>query len=150
MHIAKGLIGSGLVLGILLSGCGGGGGGGTDGATSTGSPAAPASAESRTGQVTIAWDSAPTDMHGACTVGIQGYRINLGLSPGLYSRTDFVGRDQLICSAVGSTACGNIERCSYTISGLTTASWYISVQSVDLYGGVSAYSDPVVATVYVN
>ena len=147
MHIAKGLIGSGLVLGILLSGCGGGGG--IDSVASTGAPATPASAESGTGQVTIAWDSAPTNMDGACTVGIQGYRINLGLSPGLYSRTDFVGRDQLICSAVGTTACGNIERCTYTISGLTTASWYISVQSVDLYWGVSNYSDPVVATVYV-
>ena len=148
MQIAKGLTGPALVLGFLLGGCGGGGG--TGSAASTGSPATPASAENRTDEVTIAWDSVPINVDGACTAGIQGYRVSLGLSPGLYSRTDVVERDQLVCTAVGNTACGSIERCGYTVARLTTASWYISVQSVDLYGGVSDYSDAVVATVYVN
>lgn len=148
MRTAKDLTKATLALSVLLSGCGGGGGSDPVGG---GTPAAPAGEPPEsTARVSIAWNSAPLNVDGSCTAGVQGYRVSLGLSPGLYSREDWVGGDQLICTNVDTTPCGGVQRCSYTVEGLSSASWYISVQTVDVFGNFSDYSDAVIATVYVE
>lgn len=98
--------------------------------------------------MTIAWSTNPTNVDGSCTTGIRGYRINMGLAPGLYSTAFQVGGPELTCTTAGSNACGVIQRCRYTIETLTSASWYITTQAVDLYGNRSGNSNEVIATVY--
>lgn len=137
---------------FLVSACGGGGGGG--GASSPVVPSASTGGSNAgdvgaggTGEVTIAWTSNPVNIDGSCSAGIQGYRINTGLSPGLYDYSTTVYNAQLACSTVGTDPCGDVQRCTFTVQGLTSASWYLAVQAIDVYGNVSGYSDPIVATI---
>lgn len=144
------------VLCLLLAGCGGGGGGtasGSDSGTSSVVASGQSGGESfeemgGTGQVTVAWTSDPTNVDGTCTAGIQAYRINVGLTPGVYLVSETVPLNQLNCTNISASACGAIQRCSYTIEGLTAATWYISIQTVDVFGSYSDYSQAVAATVY--
>lgn len=39
------------------------------------------------------------------------------------------------------TDCGNIHECTYTVSSLTTGSWYFGVTSIDAYGNESDLSN---------
>lgn len=134
---------------LLVTACGGGG----SGSSSSMSPSTPTPQNSGnigaggTGEVTIAWNASPVNIDGSCSPGIQGYRLNAGLSPGYYDYSTTVYNAQLRCSTVAFEACGEVQRCTYTVSGLTSASWYLAVQSVDVYGNESGYSDAIVATV---
>lgn len=99
-------------------------------------------------QVTLAWTSTPVNIDGTCTAGIQGYRINVGLSPGFYAYSAMVYNSSLNCSTVGNNDCGAVQRCTYTVEGMTSASWYVAIQSVDVFSNESGYSEEIVATVY--
>lgn len=148
------LLGIGSVL--LITACGGGGGASgpsTSGAvpSTSGSATNPDSGTidaGGTGQVTVAWTSTPVNIDGSCSAGIQGYRVNAGLSPGFYAYSTMVYNSQISCSAISTSACGDVQRCTYTVQGLTSASWYIAIQSVDVFGNESGYSEEIVATVY--
>lgn len=140
------------IVSLLLTACGGGGGG--SGSSASATPTTPAVAHNAgdvgaggTGEVTIAWTSSSVSIDGSCSPGIQGYRINVGLSPGFYEYSTTVYNARLSCMTVGADACGDVQRCTYTVQGLTAASWYIAVQSIDVYGNESGYSDPIVATI---
>jgi len=158
VNTIKGAVWVVLGAGLMLGGCGGGGGSGSTGAsTPSASPSVVSDQSSGsaatsdlggTGRVTLSWSTDPTNVDGSCTTGIRGYRINMGLAPGLYSTSLQVDSPQLSCTTAGSNACGVIQRCTYTIETLTSASWYITTQSVDFYGNRSGYSNEVVATVY--
>lgn len=100
------------------------------------------------GQLTVAWTSNPTNMDGSCTSGIQGYRINVGLSSGVYLVSETKSLDQLSCTTISSSTCGAIQRCTYTVQGLASATWYMAIQTVDVLGYQSSYSDVVSATVF--
>lgn len=143
---------------LLVTACGGGGGGGSGSSasinpsTSTPHPSSvlPDTSDigaGGTGEVTIAWTSNFVNVDGSCSSGIRGYRINAGLSPNYYQYSATVENAQLMCSTVSMDACGPVQRCTYTVKGLSSASWYLSVQSVDVYGNASGFSEAVVATV---
>lgn len=100
------------------------------------------------GQLTVAWTSNPTNVDGSCSAGIQGYRISVGLTPGVYLVSETVPVAAANCTAISSSSCGAVQRCSYTIQGLTAATWHIAVQTVDIFGYQSGYSEPVSGTVY--
>lgn len=141
---------------LLLTACGGGGGG--SGSSSSGvtpsvsgdtaNPSAGDIGAGGDGQATIAWTSSLINVDGTCSAGIQGYRINVGLSPGFYAYSAMVYTSQMNCENVSTNSCGNVQRCTYTVEGLTSASWYVAVQSVDVFSNESGYSEEVVATVY--
>ncbi len=154
MKIAKGAVWVVVGAGLMLGGCGGGGGGSTDASAPAASPAVVSGQSDApdlggTGRVTLAWSTNPTNVDGSCTAGLRGYRINMGLAPGLYSTSLQVDTPQVSCTTTAdSNACGAIQRCSYTIETLTSASWYITLQAEDFYGNRSGNSDEVIATVY--
>lgn len=100
------------------------------------------------GQVTVAWTGNPTNVDGSCSAGIQAYRINVGLAAGVYLVSETVPVNRLSCTTISSSTCGPVQRCSYTIQGLTAATWHIAIQTIDIFGYQSGYSDPVSATVY--
>lgn len=100
------------------------------------------------GQLTVAWTSNPTNVDGSCSVGIQGYRISVGLTPGVYLVSETIPVAQANCSTISSSSCGAVQRCSYTVQGLTSATWYLAVQTVDIFGYQSGYSEAVSGTVY--
>lgn len=155
MGITKDYIGVVIGLCLILAGCGGGGGGDSTGSstpstTATGQPGDGTSFEDMggSGQLTVAWTSNPTNVDGSCTAGIQGYRVNVGLTPGVYLVSQVIPVNELSCTTISSSTCGAVQRCSYTIRGLTAATWYIAIQTVDILGYQSGYSDPVSGTVY--
>lgn len=137
---------------LLLTACGGGGGS----SASSDSEVVPSSSGHGSGsigaggdgQVTLAWTSTPVNIDGTCTAGIQGYRINIGLSPGFYAYSTMVYNSSLNCSTVGTSDCGAVQRCTYTVEGMTSASWYVAIQSVDVFSNESGYSEEIVAMVY--
>jgi len=46
------------------------------------------------------------------------------------------------CSASGQTnACGSIQTCRYTVTGLTRTTWYFAARAVDSGSQVSDYSN---------
>lgn len=153
MKIVNGAVWAVLGVGLMLAGCGGGGGG-TDASASAASPAvvdgqSDAPDLGGTGRVTLAWSTNPTNVDGSCTAGLRGYHINMGLAPGLYSTSLQVDTPQVSCTTTtDSNACGAVQRCSYTIETLTSASWYIALQAEDLYGNRSGNSEEVIVTVY--
>lgn len=139
---------------LLVTACGGGGGGsgsssGVIPSSSNGTPSPGGGTidAGGDGQVTLAWTSDTGSVDGSCSSGIRGYRINVGLISGLYDYSAVVNNSQLNCSTVSTDACGDVQRCTYTVRGLTRASWYVAVQSVDVNGLESSYSEEVVATV---
>ena len=155
MKTVEGAVWAILGASLILGGCGGGGS--TDTSSQSASPSVVSDQGSTssselnlggTGRVTISWSTNPTNVDGSCTTGIRGYRINMGLAPGLYSASLEVDSPELSCTTAGSNACGVIQRCTYTVETLTSASWYITTQAVDFYGNRSGYSNEVVATVY--
>lgn len=141
---------------LLLSACGGGGGGGTEPASSattasstTVTPAAPAQTLDAGGNrlMTVAWTHTLQNSDGTCSSGIAAYRINLGLVSGLYAYSSLVHSSQVTCSTVVMDACGAVQRCSYTVETLRPGTWFVTVQSVDINGRESGYSEETVAVV---
>lgn len=144
---------------FFVTACGGGGGGGSSSSPVTPSTSAPPATPpdtsidpsdigaGGTGQVTLEWTSSHVNTDGSCSSGLQGYRINVGLTPNYYDYSTTVEASDLSCSVVSMDDCGSVQRCTYTVRGLTSASWYLAVQSIDMYGNESNYSDQIVATV---
>lgn len=152
------LLTSGLAL--VLSACGGGGGGSSDPAPrSSVSPSAgstpPPSSNLPTDsldaggnrRLTLAWTSTAENSDGTCSAGIRGYRVNLGVIPGIYAYTAMIHHAQTRCTTLMMNACGEVQRCAYTVDRLVPASWYLTVQSVDVNGRESVYSEEIVAAV---
>ena len=100
------------------------------------------------GRVTIAWNTNPTNIDGSCSSGTQAYRINLGLAPRVYLVSETIDLASLNCPVVSSSTCGAVRRCTYTVQGLSSATWYIAAQTVDMYGYQSGYSNEAVTTVF--
>lgn len=145
------------VLCLLLAGCGGGGGGtattGTAVSTTSSVPTGDAGGVSfqdmgGDGEVTVAWTGNPTNVDGSCSAGIQAYRISVGLTASVFLVSESVPLGLLSCTTISSSSCGPVQRCSYVIQGLTAATWHVAVQTVDVFGYTSAYSEAVAATVY--
>ena len=151
------LVGCGPI--FLLSACGGGGGGSSSSpsvAPSGNSPDPVTDGNSDpetidaggTSRLTLAWTSTATNADGSCSDGIRGYRINLGLLSGLYDYSAVVNTAQVHCSTLTADECGEVRRCRYTVERLTRASWYVTLQSVDINGRQSRHSEEIVAAVY--
>lgn len=153
----------GCVLFVLLSACGGGGGGadsppnvtpsgnGSEAGSEAGSELDPnpeTPDASGTSRLTLAWTSTATNADGSCSDGIRGYRINLGLISGLYDYSAVVNNAQVHCSTMTANECGEVRRCRYTMERLTRASWYVTLQTLDVNGLQSRHSEEIVAVVY--
>lgn len=146
------------LLGILLTACGGGSGTMTlspepaptnnNNASNTSLSGDAFEAMGGSGQVTIAWNTSRTRTDGSCLSTPARYQINVGLASRTYLVSQVVSQSALTCSPVRDSSCGVIERCSYTIRGLSAASWYIAAQSVDNTGRRSGQSNEGVATIF--
>jgi len=153
-----------VALGGALAACGGGGGGSNvgdsagvgapvnngGGSSGTGSPTQPTSptVPGNSHEVVLTWDAPTTRTDGSCLGSLQGYRVNYGLAPGVYSDSRDVDVSQLSCSDSGqSDSCGQIQSCSFKVDKLGTASWYFAVQAVDTDGQTSGYSNEIITTV---
>ena len=117
------------VVAVLLSGCGGGS---TSGLTSTGSSSSSGSGSSppttakSTGSATLSWSAPTTNSNGTALTDLAGYHIHYGTNSG--SLTNVID-----VSTAGSS--------SYTVTGLTTGTWYFAVSAYTNSGLESALSN---------
>ncbi|MGH8227125.1 MAG: fibronectin type III domain-containing protein [Steroidobacteraceae bacterium] len=115
------------VMALFLSGCGGGSqsamSSGSSGPTSTssGSPSVPS-----TGDAKLTWSAPTTNSNGTALTDLAGYDIHYGTNYG--SLTNVV--DVSSASAV-----------SYTVTGLTSGTWYFAISAYTNTGLQSALSN---------
>ncbi len=91
---------------------------------------------------TLTWEAPTTNTDGSCVSDHAGYKVYYGTTSGNYTNTDDIGN--IACADTGmdaGTGCGNIYSCSYTVTGLSEASWFFSVTSYDTAGNESSYSN---------
>lgn len=137
MRTTKAGIGLSFFSMLWLAACGAGGDG------STGSGASSQNAVSVTADMTVTWDSPNTTVDQSCLQSVSGYRVYVGLSPGVYSTSAPVSIVDAACSETGQNACGAIQTCTYTVHGLagwSGGSWHFAVTAYDDGGNESAYS----------
>jgi hypothetical protein len=79
-----------------------------------------------TASISLAWDPATTYSDGSPITDLAGYRVYYGTVPGTYS---------------SSVDVGNMT--NYTISNLTSGTYYLAVTVRNLSGTESAYSNQV-------
>lgn len=123
---------------LLLAACGGAESGGSGGGTGSLTPAS----------VTLAWDSPSAESNQICPQGLSGYKVYVGTAVGAYSVTQTVPVNAVECRPTGGTgACGAIESCSYTATGLARGTLYFAVTAYDSAGNESVFSNSVAHTV---
>lgn len=137
-----------LVTAAAASGCMGGGGGGGGGTAPSGSASAGTSSDVVSGTTTgsaarLTWDVPKQNVDGSQLRDLVGYKLSYGLSPGAYSEAVTLDLDDVSCQFSQDA----VERCSYTVRGLDSASWYFALQASDSDGNLSALSEPAVVTV---
>jgi hypothetical protein len=96
----------------------------------------------------LEWDAPNARTDGTCLDDFAAYRVSYGVSPGVYSQTDVIPREELSCVDSGTTdACGVVLTCTHSVENLDTASWYFAIQVVDNAGSVSDYSNEAIKTI---
>ncbi|HEY9120646.1 MULTISPECIES: fibronectin type III domain-containing protein [Marinobacter] len=125
-----------LVIGVALTGCGGGSSGVTDGTDRTSSSGSGSSQASSTGDgtATLSWVAPATRVNGdGIAMGeLQGYIIRFGQSASDLSQTITINDASVM---------------DYTVTNLGTGEWFFAVQVVDLDGLTSAPSEVVSKTI---
>lgn len=97
---------------------------------------------------TLVWDAPTTNADGSCLEDLDGFRVNYGLSSGNQTEAISLGLDELTATATGeTTACGDVTAYEFPLDVLDSASWYITVQSRDTAGNLSADSEEIVVTI---
>jgi Fibronectin type III domain len=113
------------VVAVLLSGCGGGSSG-LASAGSSGSAGSPPTTTKSTGSATLSWSPPTTNSNGSALTDLAGYHIHYGTNSGSLSNVIDV-------SSAGTS--------SYTVTGLTTGTWYFAVSAYTNTGLESALSN---------
>lgn len=133
---------------VAAAGCMGGGGGGGGGTAATATPGgttAPQTATVSGGTgPTITWEEPSRNADGSVLRDLIGYRLSYGLSPNDYTESRTLNLSDVDCMFEDDASA---RTCSYQLSGLSSASWYVSVQTVDMDGNLSSPSEPAIVTV---
>lgn len=116
------------VMALLLAGCGGGGGGGSQSAMSSGSAVGTSgsSAVPATGDAKLVWTAPTTNSNGTALTDLAGYYIHYG--------TNSANLTNVINISSASAA-------SYTVTGLTSGTWYFAISAYTNSGLQSALSN---------
>jgi hypothetical protein len=97
----------------------------------------------------LTWDSPTMKVDGSCLSELAGYRIEYGLSPGVYTESVTIAAADLAATGTGETGtCGEIYRYTYTLEDLGVASWFFAVRAIDGEGSSSERSNEVIKTIY--
>lgn len=98
--------------------------------------------------LTLVWDAPTTNADGSCLNDLDGFRLNYGLSSGNHTETISLSLDELTANPTGrTTSCGEVVAYEFPLDSLDSASWYITLQSRDASGNLSADSQEVVVTI---
>ncbi len=125
------------VLCLVLTACSGGGSSSGNGSTATG-----------ISTVTLKWNAPNQNMNGSCLTSIAGYHVYSGTSSSNMALKETLAPNAVSCSAGGTANnCGQIQTCSYTLTNITSGTWYIAVQAFDSSGQDSGDSNVVVKTI---
>ena len=113
------------VMALVLSGCGGGG---SQSALSSSSPVSSASSSSvpSTGDAKLAWTAPTTNSNGTALTDLAGYYIHYGTNPGNLTNVINIS---------------NASASSYTVTGLTSGTWYFAISAYTNTGLQSALSN---------
>ncbi|MDH3972756.1 MAG: fibronectin type III domain-containing protein [Deltaproteobacteria bacterium] len=94
--------------------------------------------------ITLTWTAPSTSQSGSCASDLDGYVIHYGIAPRTYTAQIPVNLIEISCTDTGVGApsgCGNINNCSYTLSGLSPNEWFFSLKVVDAAGNESSFSN---------
>lgn len=124
---------------MLLSACGGGGG--TGGTVVSGAGQLPAG----TASVQVSWDAPTSRSDGSCLGNdLNGFVVSYGNSSGQYTQNAqlHLSSGSVSCQQIAyDNVCGvSVNRCTYTVGGLSTGDWYFAVRAFDDVGAYSTYS----------
>lgn len=95
------------------------------------------------GYAVLRWQEPSRNTDGSTLRDLVGYKVSYGLSPGVYNETLNVDMSEVDCDQDSA----DLRVCRYTVSDLSSASWYFAVQATDMDGNDSAFSNEVVITV---
>ncbi len=91
---------------------------------------------------TLSWNAPNTNTDGSCLNDLFGYTLYYGIASGSYGFSQNLATSSVSCSNTpDSNACGTIQRCSYTLQGLSAGTWYFAVAAYNMSGVYSALSN---------
>jgi len=133
------------VLIAILPACGSSGGGIT-----VQEVGAPPDSSPETSAV-LTWDAPTTndDINNSCITDHAGYNVYYGEES--TNLANLIRNADAKCEDTGVdavTGCATIYVCTYTVSSLTTGTWYFAVTSFDVAGNESEYSNEVWKEIY--
>lgn len=117
------------VVAALLSGCGGGGAQPASSQTSAGSSTTatpPVATNNSTGSATLSWTAPTTNSNGTALTDLAGYHVHYGTNAGSLTKV-------IDISSTGTS--------SYTVTGLTTGTWYFAISAYTNTGLESGLSN---------
>lgn len=96
---------------------------------------------------TLSWEAPVTNLDGTCADDLEGFRVHAGSESGVYTKTQQVSlaSSDLTCEQTGldATCSVPVQTCTYTMSGLTSGTWFFAVQAFDVGMSYSPFSDEV-------
>lgn len=90
---------------------------------------------------TLSWDAPNTNTDGSCLTDLAGFTVYYGTASGSYSYNQTLAADTASCREMTTNTCGAIQRCSYSVQGLSAATWYFAVAAYNASGVYSALSN---------
>ena len=104
----------------------------------------PTPARLELGEAVVIWDAPTTRADQSCLDELAGFVIHWGASPDQLESRERVPLSKVECEATGrETPCGEVKRCSYTLSDLPHEILYFAVRAYDQTSQVSDSSEVV-------
>ena len=98
--------------------------------------------------ITLTWKAPIENVDSSCTEDLSGFEIYYGNASGQYTDSTVVPLDQASCvDSTDVTACGTVQVCTYTLTGMPADTWYLVVSANDIGGNQSMYSNELIRVV---
>jgi hypothetical protein len=98
--------------------------------------------------ITLTWSAPVENVDFSCTDDLLGFEIHYGNNSEQYTESTELSVDEASCvDSSNVTACGTVQVCSYTLTGLPAATWYLAVSAYDNGGNHSPYSNEIIRVV---
>lgn len=80
---------------------------------------------SGTSTATLKWEAPTTNADQSCLTNLAGYTVTYGNASGATTYQKSIPLSSLACVNTNAvTACGTVQTCTYTVSGLSPGQWY--------------------------
>ena len=84
------------------------------------------------GEAVLEWDVPMMRDDGSCLWDLKGFVVSWGTGPDQLLEAERIPLEELSCRGTGEkTPCGEIQRCTFTVKGLSPGTWYFVVRAYD-------------------